>query len=172
MFCFISSMQLRFVALWMMFVSVLAPSVYAGGLMGSDATVSFHIETEASDNPKMIFAQQTNGKTRYFRRMPEITTKDMVAFNPFPSDAGGDDYGIVFQLKDNATKRFAAITNINQGRWLIAQINGRIVDGVLIDRPVDDGFIVIWKGAMLADVHIFEKKLQRIGANGKKKPNK
>lgn len=165
-------MQPRLTVLLMMLVCAIAPAVLAGGKADTKVSLSFHIETEATDNPKMIFAQQANGQTRYFRRMPEITTKDVVSFNPFPSDAGGDDYGIVFQLKENVAKRFAAITNVNQGRWLIAQINGSVVDGVLIDKQIDDGFVVVWKGATLADIRLFDAALPRIGQEGKKKKRK
>jgi len=162
-------MQTRRAALLTMLGLALSPAVFASGKKEMKATLSFHIETEATDNPKMIFGQMAYGKTRYFRRMPEITTKDVVSFSPFPSDAGGDDYGMVFILKENAAKRLAAITNINQGKWLLAQINGRVVDGVLIDKPVNDGRIVIWKGATLADVTIFDGDLPRIGQQKKQK---
>lgn len=162
-------MQSRLPALLMMLATLLTPVVLASGKADIKASLSFHMETEATDNPKMIFAQPTYGQTRYYRRMPEITTKDAVSFNPFPSDGGGDDYGIVFKLKDNAAKRLAAITNINQGRWMIAQMNGRVVDGVLIDKQIDDGFVVIWKGATLADINVFDAALPRIGQEGKKK---
>lgn len=165
-------MQTRLPALLMVLFSALAPAVLAGGKAETKALLSFHMETEATDNPKMIFAQLANGQTRYFRRMPEITTKDVDAFSPFPSDGGGDDYGIVFRLKDNAAKRLAAVTNINQGRWLIAQMNGRVVDGVLIDKQIDDGFVVVWKGATLADINVFDDSFPRIGQEGKKKKKK
>jgi len=165
-------MQRRCAAFGMLLVVVFAPAVLAGGKADIKASVSFHMETDANDNPKMIFSQLTNGQIRYFRRMPEITTNDVAAFNPCPSDAGGDDYGIVFQLKDNAAKRLAAITNANQGRWLIAQINGRVVDGVRIDQPINDGFMVIWKGASLSDINVFDTALPRIGQEGKKKKKK
>jgi len=132
------------------------------------ATISFHIETDANDNPKMIFPQLANGQQRYFRRIPEVSTKDIESFSPFPSEVGGD-YGIVFKLKGHAAKRLSAITSANQGKWLIAQLNGRVVDGVYIDKQIDDGNIVIWKGATIADVNILDEDLPRIGAAGKKK---
>jgi len=167
-------MQPRFTALLTILFLAFSPAVFAMGMAQTKASVSFHMETEASDNPKMIFSQLTNGKTHYFRRMPEITTKDVVSFNPFPSDAGGDDYGIVFRLNGNAAKRYAAITNANQGRWLASQINGRVVDGVLIDKQIDDGFLIVWKGVSLADVKLFDSFLPRCGQEGKKpkKPKK
>lgn len=162
-------MQTRFTALLTMLVFALAPAVFASGQKQSKAFVSFHMETEATDNPKMIFEQMAYGKKRYFLRMPEITTKDMVSFSPFPSDAGSDDYGIIFILKENAAKRLAAVTNFNQGKWMIAEVNGRVVDGVLIDKQVEDGRIVIWKGVTLADVTLFDEALPRVGQEEKKK---
>lgn len=155
-------------ALSMMLVIALSPTVLASGKKEMKTTLSFHLETEATDNPKMIFPQLANGETRYFRRMPEITTKDVVSFSPFPSEVG-DGYGIVFKLKPNAVNRLAAVTNANQGKWLIAQVNGRVVDGVLIDKQISDGFIVIWKGVTLEDVTLFDKDLPRINAKDKKK---
>ncbi len=126
------------------------------------------METEASDNPKMIFPQMAAGQTRYFRRSPDIITKDVAAFSPFPSEFG-EDYGMVFKLKSNAANRLSALTNVNQGKWVIAQINGRVVDGFLIDKQVDDGVIVIWKGVTLADIALFDAEVPRIGAKEKKK---
>ena len=168
MLCFNPGMQPRLAVLLTMLVFVLPPAVFAGGKAATKASLSFHMETDANDNPKMIFAEVIGGQTHYFRRMPEITTKDVVSFNPFPSDAGGDDYGIVFRLNDTAAKRLAAITSANRERWLVAQINGRVVDGVLIDKQIDDGFLVVWKGATLADVKLFDAFLPRCGQEGKK----
>ena len=162
-------MQTRRAALLMMLVLALTPAVFASGKKEMKASVSFHMETESTDNPKMIFQQMAFGKDRSFRRVPEVSTKDIVSFTPFPSDAGGDDYGVVFILKENAAKRLSAITNINQGKWMITQINGRVVDGVLIDKQIDDGRLVIWKGVTLADVTVLDESYPRVGQEGKKK---
>jgi len=126
------------------------------------AQISFHIETEGTDNPKMIFSAEIIGKQRFFRRMPEISSKDLVAFTPFPADDQAS-YGVLFQLKDNARRRLAAITAVNQGKWLLAQAFGRAVDGVLVDEPVDDGAIVIWKGLSLEEIHELDAAMPRIG---------
>lgn len=133
--------------------------------------VTFHLETEAGGNPKMVFPQMDNGKQRFFQRTPEITMKDMVAFSPFPSGTG-DAYGLVFQLTDGAKRRLNALSTAYQGKFLLAQANGRVVDGVLIDKPVDDGLIVIWKGITLDEVKLFDKALPRLGDKDKKKSKK
>lgn len=161
-------MKSSIVAFVMLFAIAIAPTLQASGKKKIKTTISFHIQADATDNAKMIFPQLTNGKTLYFHRMPEITSKDISGFSPFPSDVG-DGYGIVFKLKGNAANRFAATTNANIGRWLIAQVNGRVVDGVMIDKEVDDGFVVIWKGITLDDINLFDKDLKRIGADKPKK---
>jgi hypothetical protein len=174
-FCFqsagdvlVSGMNLRMTALVALFALTLNPAAPAGGKAGEMGMVTFHLETEAGGNPKMVFSQNDDGKERFFSRTPEITMKDMVAFLPFPS-GGGDEYGILFQLKDPARRRLNAISLAHQGKFLLAQINGRIVDGVVIDKPVDDGLIVVWKGLSAEDVKLFDKALPRMGDDKKKK---
>jgi hypothetical protein len=151
--------------------ALIAPCAFAGGKADNKASVSVHIETESTDNPKMIFQQDIGGSTRYFRRMPEISTKDIISFSPFPSEADGG-FGVVFKLKDNVAKRLSAITSASQGRWLVTMINGRAVDGVLIDKQIDDGIIVAWRGLTLADITILDESMPRIGQEGHKKKQK
>jgi hypothetical protein len=166
--CFTPRMISRLAALLMMAVLALTPAAFAGGKKDNKASITFHMETEGTDNPKMIFPQLANGQQRFFRRMPEITTKDIESFSPFPSEFGGD-YGLALKLKRAAANRLAAITNANQGRWMITQINGRVVDGILIDKQIDDGVLVIWKGVTLADINILDDVLPRADEAGKKK---
>lgn len=162
-------MSYRHATLLMMLLLALNSIVFAAGKKDDKASISFHMETENNENPKMIFPQLTNGQTRFFRRMPEVSIKDIVSFSPFPSDDGDGDYGILFNLKNHVSNRLAAITNANQGRWMITQLNGRIVDGVLIDQQIDDGQLVIWKGVTLADITTLDKALPRTGDDKKKK---
>lgn len=161
-------MRLLCTTLGILFTIGIPSMLSAAGKAENKASLSFHIETEASDNPKMIFSHAlNNGQTRYFRRLPEISTKDVVSYSPFPSDSG-DGYGAVFRLKESAAKRLSALTNINQGKWLVAQINGRLVDAVVIDQPINDGILVVWKGITLADLSIFDKSTKRTGEENKK----
>ena len=106
------------------------------------------------------------GKELPFRRNPELVTKDIAAFNPFPSQ-DGEGYGALLQLSPSAKNRFAAISNASVNRWLVAMVNGRVVDAVLIDKQVDDGYMVIWKGIGKAEIDAFDAMVPRIG---EKKP--
>lgn len=163
-------MPFRFVTLILVFSAALLTPAAAGGKASKKASVSFHIQADAMENPKMIFAHEMNGKAMHFRRMPEVGTKDLVAYSPFPAEGGGD-FGAVFRLKRSAAGRLSAITNASQGQWLAAMVNGRIVDGVLIDKQIDDGVLVIWRGLNLDDIAAIDKTLQRIGEEGGDKKN-
>ena len=166
--CFTPAMKSHVAAFLMVAILALAPPLFGGGKNENKASVTFHLETEATDNPKMIFPQVIGNQTRYFRRMAEVSLKDFVSFSPFPSDTS-EGFGIVFKLKSNAVNRFAAVTAANQSRWLIAQVNGRAVDAVIIDKQINDGFIVSWKGVTLADVKLLDEELPRPEEVNKKK---
>jgi hypothetical protein len=170
-FRFTPAMPARLAALFMIVSMMLAPAVHASGKKESKISIMFHMETEGSDNPKMIFPQLANGQQRFFRRMPEFSTKDILSFSPFASQFDGD-YGIIFKLKGSAANRLVAISNMNQGRWMVAQISGRVLDGVMIDKQIDDGVLVIWKGVTLEDIRLLDETFPRIGEEGKKKKKK
>jgi hypothetical protein len=162
-------MQRQIPAFLMMLSLALTTGLFASGKKDANVSVTFHSETEASGNPKMIYPQMVNGKTRYFNRIPDIATKDIASFTPFPSDAGENDYGVIFRLKDTAAKRYSALTSMNQNHWILSQVNGRVVDAFLVDKQVEDGRIVIWKGVSLADVTLLDANLPRTGQEGAKK---
>ncbi len=152
-------------AVFLVFVTLVG-SAMAGGDKGKKVDISFHIETEASDNPKMIFPHEVMGQQRFFRRIPEVSSNDYIAFSPFPSDDQAS-YGVILQLKDNARRRLAAITQISSGKWLVCKAFGRIVDGVLVDDPVDDGVVVVWKGLTLEEIGQLDETIPRIGEKKK-----
>ena len=116
----------------------------------------------------MIFPYQLMGKERYFRRMPEISSKDFVSFNPFPAEDQAS-YGVLIQLKESSGKRLTAVTTADQGKYMVCQAFGRVVDTVMIDQPVNDRVIVIWKGLTLDEIRELDKIMPRIGQEKKEK---
>ena len=164
-------MQARVVAILTVLLLAFCPSLFAGGKPDAKFSATFHMEAEGNDHPKMVFSQLANGKQRLFRRMPEISTKDIVSFSPFPSAVGGG-YGVVFKLSPAAARRLSAVSAVNLNRWMITQVNGRVVDGVFIDKQIDDGILVVWKGLTLEDTALMDQSIPRIGEEGKKKKKK
>ncbi len=157
---------MTFLRATLLFLVVSVLPLHAGGKKDDAAGIAFHLETDPGNNPKMIFSQFVAGQERVFHRVPEISTRDIAAFNPFPAQ-NGDGYGVLLQLTKRSANRFSAVTAANIGRWMIARVNGRIVDGVVIDQQINDGEVVIWKGLSLAEVKGLDKTTPRIG---EKKP--
>lgn len=147
---------------------LLALPAMAGGKKDNNMSVSFHMETENTNNPKMIFERDIAGKKRFFQKNPDFTAKDIIAFSPFLAD-NKFDYGVVFQLRGTAATRLENLTTANQGRLLLATCNGRVVDVVMIDKPVKDGLLVIWNGIQEAEIKECDKMAPRIGKEKKKK---
>ena len=143
-------------------------TAHASGKKGEATTVSFHLQADDTDNPKLIFPQATAGKQIFYRRAPDVNFKDIAAFSPFPSQ-DGEGMGMVVQLKPHARTRLAALTNGAVNRWMLAMMNGRIVDAVIVDKEISDGHLVIWKGIGAAEIDSLDQKLPRIG---EEKPRK
>lgn len=143
----------------------------ANGSKPENMGVTFHLETGSEDNPKMIFSAPIGGETKYFRRIPEVGTKDIEAFNPFPTE-DGSSYGVIFKLGRGATNRLSGVSTANIGKWMLAMVNGRPVDALMIDQQVNDGYIVIWKGITLAEIREYDKIAPRINDLNKEKDKK
>jgi hypothetical protein len=150
----------------LLFVIILSPA-WAGDKKAKNMAVTFHIETEATANPKMFFEQPIAGKRRFFQRSPDFNSGDVVAFGPFMSD-NEKDYGMVLKLRPIAASRLESLTTANQGKMLLATFNGRPIDAVIIDQPVKDGHLVIWNGITEAEIKECDKVVPRIGKDKKK----
>ncbi|BDS05836.1 hypothetical protein NT6N_08760 [Oceaniferula spumae] len=141
-------------------------SLLASGKKTPPAAVSFHMEGSAAEAPKFARKVNTLAGERYFRKVPEISSKDIVAFSPFPAS---DDrtYGIVFKLNPQASRRLQAATTMNTDKLLLALVNGQALGVVRIDKPVTDGLLVIWSGVQLKEIKLYDQIAPRIGEDQK-----
>ena len=129
----------------------------AAGSKKGKAQISFHLQAERGDAPKMVYPLMIGGKQMPFKRMPEIQTNDIAGFKAFPSKKMEGVYDIVVQLKPNAAKRLQMITNANRGRHMAGQLNGRAGEGMMINDTVKDGKLVIWGVANAEDLKTLAK---------------
>ncbi len=136
----------------------------AAGKKAPDLKVSFHLQAGPGD--RQVFKQLTAGKEVLFHKSATISTKDIVAFRSFPSD-DENSYGIVFELNKTASRRLRTMSTAHQDKLLLAVVNGQVRDAVLIDKPVNDGLIVIWKRVSLAEVKLADQHIPRIGEDPK-----
>ena len=134
----------------------------AGGKKDERLVIQFNLEGDASDGPKMGVGQDVAGKQIVFRVSPEIATKDVESFRPFPSE-DGITYGLLLKMNRAGRQRLAATTTANTGKMLLARLNGRTLDVVKIDKPINDGQLVIWQGVTAREIALMDSKMPRIG---------
>lgn len=141
--------------------------VFAGGKKTPPASLSFHIEGTAQEGPKFVRKVKTLAGEKHFRKSPEISTRDIIAFSPFPAD-DKNTYGLILQLNKTAKRRLFTSTSTNRGKLLLTLMNGQAMGVVRVDKPVNDGILVIWSGVTLKEVRQYDLLLPRIGEDKKK----
>lgn len=158
--------SVMFFRLLLAFTLSVQTSFGAGGSQ-KENTLSFHLQGHETDGPKRVFSHVIENERRFFQKTPFISTKDIIAYRPFISENG--EPGAVFQFSEAASKRLTAHTTQNQGKTIIAMINGRPVDQpeIFVDQPIQDGKLVIWEGLKDAEMTSFELSLPHIGENTK-----
>jgi len=143
----------------------LTPSVFSFGKKPPKNRLTFHMQGQASDGPKMVFPLPIGDKRLFFKKSPLTFTKEIVAFLPFFAEDG--TAGATFQFRPETARRIAALTNQNRQKWLVAMLNGRPVDAVFIEKPVTDGKLVIWQGIKQAEIISFDYIIPHIGESDK-----
>ncbi len=125
--------------------------------------VTFHLEGEETDNPKMVTPVKLGQEHRqyYFSKIPTFTDKDIAWFYPFTA-SDGVSYGAAFRFKEHAAVELKAITLTNQGKLLGLRCSDAPLQAVLIDRPVDDGVVVIWSGLQQRHLQEFRKRFPHV----------
>lgn len=142
-------------------LAILLPhTATAAGSKNGKAQVSFHLQADPGDSPKMIYPMMVNGKQTNFKRMAEIQTDDIAGYKAVPSKTMEGVYDIVVQLKPKAAGRLQNLTNVNRGRYMAAQINGRTGEPVLINAQINDGVLVIWSVANAEDIKTLAKSFK------------
>ncbi|MDA7506611.1 hypothetical protein N9134_00650 [Akkermansiaceae bacterium] len=139
----------------------LSTTLHAMGKKPPKNRITCHMQGHQSEGPKMVYPQALYGKTIFFRRSPELFTKDIIAFEPFVADDGS--IGATFFLSKVAQRRFAGVTTQNQRSWFIVMLNGRPTDAMMVDKPVTDGKVVVWQGIQRAEVAQFDLMMPRAG---------
>ena len=146
-------------------ITMAAPSAFAMGKRPEKNRLTFHLEGDVTDGPKMVFPLPMGNKKRFFRKSPLTFTKEIVSFKHFVAEDGA--FGATFSFDQAAFNRIAALTTQNQGKWLVAMLNGRPVDAVFIDRPIQDGRLVIWQGIKQVEIIRFEYAFPLTGESRK-----
>jgi hypothetical protein len=131
-----------------------------------DYTITFHAQATDMDPPKTMFPFDLNGKRMFFKVVPEFSQQNIIAFHPFPGTEGGDS-GAVLQLDFRGKSQLEIITRTRRDEYLLAMVNARPVDYVVLDQPVLDGVLTLWHGLPDEVIKKMDKKIQRMNKSGR-----
>lgn len=135
----------------------------AAGKKANTYLVTFHLEADKEDAPKFAVPIKLGSEKRqyYFSRVPEFTDDNILYFFPFIAENGAS-YGVAFKLKPTSAVGLKALSLKNQGKLLGARIPNAPYTAVQIDRPVDDGILVVWGGLSKAHLKAFAKHFPHV----------
>lgn len=121
-------------------------------------TFAFHEEGVATDGENKVFPHSVAGQEKFFRMTPFLTHMDFDGFVPFRAEGGG--FGAAFVLNRHGKVKLDQITTARQGSHILASIDMKPADVMVVDRPVKDGVIVLWKGLGPEHIQYLEKGLK------------
>jgi len=149
----------------LLILSLLAVAVWcqAGGKPSRIYAVTFHLEGEEKDNPKFNVPVKLGQESRQyiFSKIPTFTDNDVSWFYPFTA-ADGVSFGAAFKFKEHAAQELKGVTLTNQGKLLGIRAADAPIQAVLIDRPIDDGVVVIWSGLTQEHLEKFQKEFPHV----------
>ena len=135
----------------------------AAGSKAKGFVVTFHLEGDETETSKFVTPVKLGSEHRqyFFRKMPAFTDADIQWFYPFVAQ-DGQSYGAAFRLKDHKAEELTGITVANQGRLFGTRVLDAPLRAVLIDRPINDGVVVIWSGLSQNHVKLIGTKIMHV----------
>jgi len=136
---------------------------FGAGQQSARYLITMHLEGNETDTEKFVTPVKLGSEHRqyYFRKIPEFTDRDIQWFYPFTA-TDGVSYGAAFKFKDNASSRLKDLTLVNHGRLFAVRCSDAMLQAVRIDRPIDDGIVVIWQGLQQRHLQEFRKKFPHV----------
>lgn len=128
-------------------------------------SITFHAQADDMDPKKTMFPIQIEGKHMMFKIVPEVSQQNIAAFHPFDSDTGNGK-GVAMQLDFRGRSSLEMVTRTRQGQCLLAMVNGKPVDYVVVDQVIDNGLLTVWQGVTDDIIKQMDKKYPRIKPGG------
>ena len=129
----------------------------------------FRVHAEANPQDTAAFSSSVrakfSGKDIAIEKIPRISERDVLAFYPY--SAGGDNYGVLFQLNDHGRLVLDTLSVERRGALVFVFINGRPITELQIDKRISDGKIYIASGLTGADIALMKKDWPLIGRRKK-----
>lgn len=145
-------------------ISILSCLLFCGAASKAPPVlVRFHVVASEQDREPFIMAARMSESSESINllKMPVVTEHDISAFHPYPLPNG--TYGATFVLEHHGTKVLENASRSHRGGTMVAVVNGRAVAAMRIDRPVNDGLIVIPHGLTVPEVKLLGERFSLVG---------
>lgn len=142
-------------------------NVSAKGKKRPPVAISFHLEATDVQNKALVIESDTPMGKKFIQKTPALVTSNFTAYYPFLSPHEGELYGVTLQLNQKSAGRLRAISVENKGQYIVANVNGKVVDMIYIDKEVDGRVITIWRGLDPAILKLVNPILPQIGEDPK-----
>ncbi len=135
----------------------------ASGTKVKGYAVTFHLEGGEEESEKFVTPVKLGSEHRqyYFRKMPEFNDNDIAWFYPFIAQDGAS-FGAAFRLKDSSAEELNGVTIANQGKLFGTRVLDAPLQAVIIDRPINDGTVVIWEGLSKDHLKLINEKIPHV----------
>lgn len=140
---------------------------FAKGKKAPPVSITFHLEANSMEGRKLSIPAKTPMGTKYIQKSPSFTTKDFIAYYPFVSPHENEMYGVSLQLGKTAATRLQMLSAANKGKYIVVNINGKVVDMIYVDKQVDGRVITIWRGVDPRFLAMVNPILPKIGEDPK-----
>lgn len=143
---------------WSLLILALVSLLTVSAGKKSKIFITFHIEAEESEGGKFVIPITIGEQVYFFRKVPEISNKQINSFYRFPAKDGKGS-GVAFKLDSQGSSRLASITSASVGKRLLTVINLRPVNFVMVDKPIRHGYAVVWNGITDKDMALIAKEI-------------
>lgn len=135
----------------------------AAGNKSKGKSISFHLEGEETSSAKFVMPVKlgSEGRQYFFSKSPVFTSSDIDWFYPFTSE-DGQSFGAAFRLNDHAALELKDLGRTSPGKLLAISVASASLQAIIIDRPVNDGIIVLWSGLTQAHLELFQKDFPHV----------
>ncbi len=140
------------------FTLLMASSFALAGDGKQKHTIAFHAEGNPADGAKRSFTHPVAGEMKSFQMTPTITQMDFAGFVPFRAEDGS--FAAAFILDEHGALKLNQLTAGRKTTNVVASVDMKPVDVMVIDREVKDGIIVLWKGLGASHIEYLEKQLK------------
>ena len=124
-----------------------------------ETQLTFHTQTPPGESQSMVMEHLHRGKKMRLRQLPSFSLKDIETYQPFVAKNG--TYGAIFNLTDIAKRRLFHHTVENQGYYMVSIFNGDVSEAIKIDRPINDGKLLVWENLTPEDISQLDYSISR-----------